>query len=161
MFKKKSDYPFLKEFEENWIEIKSEYEAAKERLIDWPQNEIYNEGWKTFAIFEWPSGRELIGGSICPVLKRLIKSYVPSHGAVGFSRLGPGTVIEPHSGFDGDFLRMHLALQVPKGDCALRCNKEKIKWKEGKAFVFDDRLEHEAWNRTHNERVVLIVDFVP
>ena len=31
---------------------------------------------------------------------------------------------------------------------------------EGEALILDDRLEHEAWNLTAQERVVLLVDFV-
>ena len=31
-------------------------------------------------------------------------------------------------------------------------------WQEGKALVFDDAYEHEAWNHTESDRIVLIVD---
>lgn len=36
---------------------------------------------------------------------------------------------------------------------------ETQRWLEGKCLVFDDSLEHEAWNRTAKPRIVLIVDF--
>lgn len=29
------------------------------------------------------------------------------------------------------------------------------------AAVFDDRVTHESWNLTDEERVVLLIDFVP
>jgi beta-hydroxylase len=32
-------------------------------------------------------------------------------------------------------------------------------WQEGKCMVFDDTVEHEAWNKSDQSRVVLIVDF--
>ena len=32
-------------------------------------------------------------------------------------------------------------------------------WKEGKCLVFDDAYEHEVWNKTGEERVLLLVDF--
>jgi len=32
-------------------------------------------------------------------------------------------------------------------------------WKEGEIFVFDDTYEHEVWNDTDEERVILLFDF--
>ena len=32
-------------------------------------------------------------------------------------------------------------------------------WEEGRCIVFDDSYEHEVWNRTEHERVLLLVDF--
>jgi hypothetical protein len=32
-------------------------------------------------------------------------------------------------------------------------------WKEGEVFVFDDTFEHEVWNDTDEERVILLFDF--
>jgi len=75
--------------------------------------------------------------------------------------LRPGTRIQPHSGYPGPFLRCHLALRVPAGDCALRVAGETRRWQEGDVLVLDDRVEHEAWNLTAEERVVLLFDFVP
>jgi aspartyl/asparaginyl beta-hydroxylase (cupin superfamily) len=34
-------------------------------------------------------------------------------------------------------------------------------WHPGQAFVFDDTIEHEAWNDSDQLRVVLIVDLWP
>jgi aspartate beta-hydroxylase len=31
-------------------------------------------------------------------------------------------------------------------------------WVEGKAWVFDDTIEHEAWNSTGGTRVILLFD---
>jgi aspartyl/asparaginyl beta-hydroxylase (cupin superfamily) len=33
-----------------------------------------------------------------------------------------------------------------------------VEWRPGEAFVFDDTIEHEAWNDSDELRVVLIVD---
>jgi len=33
-----------------------------------------------------------------------------------------------------------------------------VAWEEGKALVFDDSYEHEVWNRTDEDRVVLLWD---
>jgi aspartyl/asparaginyl beta-hydroxylase (cupin superfamily) len=56
-------------------------------------------------------------------------------------------------------LRCHLALVVPRGDVALRVDGEMRRWEAGRCLVFDDTLEHDAWNRAAADRVVLIVTF--
>ena len=35
------------------------------------------------------------------------------------------------------------------------------RWEEGKCIVFDDTLAHEVWNRTDEERLVVVVDLRP
>jgi aspartate beta-hydroxylase len=43
-------------------------------------------------------------------------------------------------------------------DCAIRVGGEEHAWKEGQCVTFDDTFEHEAWNRSDQTRVVLIMD---
>jgi hypothetical protein len=42
----------------------------------------------------------------------------------------------------------------------MRVKDEVYTWKEGESTVFDDSLEHEVYNTSHETRVVLIVDFL-
>jgi beta-hydroxylase len=44
--------------------------------------------------------------------------------------------------------------------CAIRVGSETRHWQEGRVMIFDDTFEHEAWNRTDNQRVVLFVDIM-
>jgi aspartyl/asparaginyl beta-hydroxylase (cupin superfamily) len=75
-----------------------------------------------------------------------------------FSLLRPGAHIPPHHGFTNARYICHLPLIVPEG-CAMRVGSETRSWTEGRACVFDDSIEHEAWNRNPNQlRVVLIFD---
>ena len=74
-----------------------------------------------------------------------------------FSRLKPGTHIPPHFGIANNRLTLHLPLIVP-GDCAIRVGNEMHAWREGELFAFDDSFEHEAWNRSSEDRVVLIFE---
>jgi aspartate beta-hydroxylase len=46
---------------------------------------------------------------------------------------------------------------VPDG-CGFRVGGETREWRVGEAFVFDDTIEHEAWNDGDTIRAVLIVD---
>lgn len=78
--------------------------------------------------------------------------------AILFSLLKPGAHIPPHHGFMNGRYICHLPLIVPEG-CGMRVGSETRPWVEGKACVFDDSIEHEAWNRNPERlRVVLIID---
>ena len=74
-----------------------------------------------------------------------------------FSILTPGTHILPHTGVTNTRLVTHLPLIVPP-DCAIRVGGEEHVWQEGRCVTFDDTYEHEAWNRSGQTRVVLILD---
>ena len=46
---------------------------------------------------------------------------------------------------------------IPEG-CGFRVGNDTRQWVPGKAWVFDDTIEHEAWNDSDKLRVVLIFD---
>ena len=77
-----------------------------------------------------------------------------------FSLLAPRTRIPAHTGVANTRLVCHLPLIVPSG-CGFRCGESKREWRPGEAFVFDDTIEHEAWNDSDELRVVLICDLWP
>ena len=52
----------------------------------------------------------------------------------------------------------HLPIIVPENCGALRVGNQTRTWQEGKALIFDDSVEHEAWNNSNEERVVLLFD---
>lgn len=74
-----------------------------------------------------------------------------------YSRLEPGTHIQPHHGLLNTRLICHLPLIAPAG-CALRVGNETREWQTGKTLIFDDSIEHEAWNRGSETRVVLLFE---
>lgn len=74
-----------------------------------------------------------------------------------FSLLAPRTRIPPHTGVANTRLVCHLPLIVPPG-CGFRVGASTREWRIGEAFVFDDTIEHEAWNDSDELRVVLIID---
>ncbi len=77
-----------------------------------------------------------------------------------FSLLAPRTRIPPHTGVANTRLVCHLPLIVPPG-CGFRVGETVREWRPGEAFVFDDTIEHEAWNDSDQLRVVLICDLWP
>lgn len=76
---------------------------------------------------------------------------------VFFSLLSPNSRIPPHTGVTNTRAIVHLGIDVP-GDCGFRVGNETREWVEGKAFAFDDTIEHEAWNNSDRRRAVLILD---
>ena len=77
--------------------------------------------------------------------------------AVLFSLLRPGVRIPPHTGYTNARLICHLPLIVPEG-CGLRVGNEVRSWTPGETLIFDDSIEHEAWNASDRLRVVLLFD---
>jgi aspartate beta-hydroxylase len=75
-----------------------------------------------------------------------------------FSLLTPGSHILPHRGVTNTRAVTHLPLVVPDGDLALHVSGELMRWQEGRCFTFDDTFEHEAWNRSEETRVVVLLD---
>lgn len=76
---------------------------------------------------------------------------------VFFSVLRAGSHIPAHTGVTNVRSVVHLPLIVP-GNCEFRVGGETRSWVQGRAFAFDDTIEHEAWNRSDRDRVVLIFD---
>lgn len=74
-----------------------------------------------------------------------------------FSILDAKTRIPAHTGVSNTRLIVHLPLIVPPG-CGFRVGAQQREWHPGKAFVFDDTFEHEAWNDSDVPRAVLILD---
>ena len=98
----------------------------------------------------------------CPTVSALmdtlplaaIKGFSPS---VLFSKLKPGARIYPHTGLLNCRLICHLLLVVPTG-CGLRVWNERRNVVRGEVWAFDDSINHEAWNDSTDDRIVLIFD---
>jgi aspartyl/asparaginyl beta-hydroxylase (cupin superfamily) len=43
-------------------------------------------------------------------------------------------------------------------DCGFRVGSEVREWHPGTALIFDDTIEHEAWNNSDEPRVIMIFD---
>jgi hypothetical protein len=103
------------------------------------------------AFFLWEHGiRNDAHCARCPKTAALLDAvpmmdcpgYAPT---VLFSILSPHTHIPPHSSVTNARLVTHLPLIAPQG-CRFRVGNETRAWKSGEAWVFDDTIEHEAWN---------------
>jgi len=126
--------------------------------------------WRTLNYSpDWTAIHLLQNGAVvdanaryCPATLELLRGFpqpdVPGAGPNAmFSLLAPHAVIPPHVGVSNTRLVCHLPLIVPDG-CWFRVGDEVRHWERGKAFVFDDSIEHEAANPTDQLRVVFIFD---
>ena len=98
----------------------------------------------------------------CPkTWEAVLKAPLPSIAGWGptvmFSLLKAGARIAAHTGMFNTRLICHLPLIVPP-NCRFRVGNEVREWEEGKLLVFDDTIEHEAWNDSGEDRVILIFD---
>jgi aspartyl/asparaginyl beta-hydroxylase (cupin superfamily) len=121
----------------------------------------HSPDWSSF--FLWKDGVKLEEHCArCPrtaeLLSRLPMLDMRGFGPTAmFSVLQPRTRIPPHTGSANTRLVCHLPLILPDG-CGFRVGNDTREWRMGEAWVFDDTIEHEAWNDSGQVRVILIID---
>lgn len=98
----------------------------------------------------------------CPRTSALLESIdlcrVPRQAPeICFSLIRPQSSILPHYGVTNIRLVFHLPLVVPP-DCALSVGGVEHHWREGEPMLFDDTYVHEAWNRSDQPRLILLMD---
>jgi aspartate beta-hydroxylase len=121
----------------------------------------HSRRWR--SLWLWKDGERQAGAcDRCPGTAALLAS-LPMADQPGFaptalfSALEPRTHIPPHTGSTNARLLVHLPLILP-GPARFRVGGEVRDWKMGRAWAFDDTIEHEAWNDADALRVILIFD---
>jgi aspartate beta-hydroxylase len=170
------DFPWLDAIEAATDEIRTELttvlvsnRAGLEPYIAYPDGvpldrwRELNKSRRWSAYFLWNQGvAQPAHLARCPLTAEVVKLApqcdVASRGPTAFfSILDADTVIPPHTGVTNTRLTVHLPLIIPP-NCGFRVGSETREWIPGKAWVFDDTIEHEAWNRSDMPRAVLIFD---
>jgi beta-hydroxylase len=161
-------FPFLQEFVDNWETIQAEAQAVMKFKEDIPGFQDISpdqyrlakgRNWKTFVLFGF--GERLQKNTELTPITASILEKVPNLQIAMLSILSPGYHIPAHTGVTKGILRTHLGLIIPKDyeKCRIRVDDVITPWKPGEIFVFDDTYEHEVWNDTDEERVILLFDF--
>jgi aspartate beta-hydroxylase len=175
-FFERADFPWLDAFEAATEEIRAELlrvlVADRDGLqpyIDFPlsmpldQWRDLNRSRRWSAYFLWnqsePNAAHL---ARCPITARTLETAPRCRVAARaptafFSILEADTKIPPHVGVTNTRLTVHLPLIVPPG-CGFRVGSTTREWVPGEAWVFDDTIEHEAWNLSDTPRAILIFD---
>ncbi|WP_051531613.1 aspartyl/asparaginyl beta-hydroxylase domain-containing protein [Sphingomonas sp. URHD0057] len=167
-------FPWVAELEAAVPDMRAEVEAvlADERGLE-PYVREHSErasrghsllndaSWSAFHL--WKEGERVEENAArVPLIMRLLE-LPPVPRIAGrspmamISILKSGTHIPPHTGMLNTRLICHVPLVVP-GDCSLRVGAETREVVEGKAMIFDDSFEHEAWNNGPSARAVLLFE---
>ncbi len=164
----RAHFPWIGALEADWESIRDEALAVlKHRDAIPPLAKISpdhkglddSNKWQSF--FLWGYGFKIDQNCArCPKTAAAL-TKVPGLRTAMYSIHAPGMAIPPHKGVTAGMCVFHLGLKTPKDteNCAIRVENEVVHWQEGEAFVFDDTREHETWNRTDDERVILLIQF--
>ena len=158
---------WVHQVESRWEEIRDELDAIlgdKEKIpyfhkIQEDQARIAGDKkWRTFFLYGY-GYKSLRNCELAPRTTEIIEA-IPGMTTAMFSILAPGKHIPAHRGPYKGVLRYHLGLKVPEDaeSCRIRVGDQWRHWEEGKSLLFDDTLDHEVFNETDEERVVLFVD---
>jgi aspartyl/asparaginyl beta-hydroxylase (cupin superfamily) len=175
-FYDRAQFPWLGQLEAATDMIREELEGALEKAkTDFSPYVAYPTGspvgqwgdlnnsmnWR--SLWLWKAGaRQAEACAVCPRTTALLDT-LPMADQPGFaptalfSALEARTRIPPHTGSTNARLLVHLPLILP-GPAGFRVGNETREWKMGEAWVFDDTIEHEAWNDADQLRVILIFD---
>ncbi len=97
----------------------------------------------------------------CPQTAALVDSLRPNltFGFAFISILDPNTTIAAHKGSTSLRQRYHLGIRIPAdGVSRIRIGDTWKTWEDGKAFGFNDAIDHEVEHWSAQHRTVLIVD---
>jgi aspartyl/asparaginyl beta-hydroxylase (cupin superfamily) len=174
-FFERSDFPWLDAVEAAWQPIRDEFLAvlqadegfvpyigygADQPVAQWAELN-HSPRWSAFHLVK--EGQRVVENAArCPVTMGVWEQTPwpdqPGRTPVAmYSLLKRRTRIPSHVGASNCRLVTHLPLIVPPG-CGFRVGNQTREWVPGKAWVFDDTIEHEAWNHSDQLRVVLIFD---
>jgi len=160
-------FPWAGTLERNWQQIRGELDELMAHFDALPNIQdiatdqyglTQDDKWKSFFFLAF--GVKFKGNfRRCPKTAALLGG-IPGITTAFFSILAPDKYIRPHCGYYRGVVRYHLALKVPENSsaCGIRVGGELAHWSEGAGFFFDDTYRHEAWNRTPDIRVVLLLD---
>ena len=174
-FFERKDFPWLDALEAATGEIREEFLAVLAAedgftpYINYSEDQPLNQWAELNKSLSWSAFRLIDNGepvaenaARCPRTMAALRG-APQPDQPGrtpsamFSVLKPRTRIPPHTGVSNVRLVTHLPLIVPPG-CGFRVGNDTREWTPGQAWVFDDTIEHEAWNDSEQLRVVLIFD---
>jgi hypothetical protein len=154
-------FSIVKDLEDNFPAIKSEIEALSSKGFHRESEQIARQGnWDVYMLYEQGLKNEA-NCTALPTITTIVERHScvrKTGGLIYLSRLGPQSSVAAHNGPVNYRLRLHLGIRIPDGDCGMRVEDTISTWKEGKCLVFDDFLEHEVWNKTDRERIVLLLD---
>ncbi|PCJ86702.1 MAG: hypothetical protein COA57_05695 [Flavobacteriales bacterium] len=155
---------WAKELENNWEEIRKEIglliQKNDESIVPYFNKTLASsaKNWTVFPLFIWGIKKHE-NCKKCSFTSSLLEA-IPNMTSASFSILEKYTEIKPHLGDSNAIYRCHLGLHVPSGLplCGIKVDTEEREWENGKLLAFCDAQKHEAWNKSDEKRLVLVID---
>lgn len=155
-----ADFPLAAELERSAQSIIAEFQGIPRAFFHTESEKLERTGdWDVFLLYERGRRRD-DRCQLVPEAARIVQAHRTMrtfNGLIYFSRMAPNTLIAPHRGPTNMRLRCHLGIDIPES-CAIEVGGETRAWETGRCLIFDDSFEHQAWNRSDKERIVLVVD---
>jgi hypothetical protein len=126
-------------------ELKVNDKVIWDGIILAKRKSIFNNLWYTFV------GRKFFSKTLS-----LLNSYNEVL-TVSIAKFPAQRLIPLHKG-NKEIIRVHYGIKIPDGDIGFCVKGEKKRWENGKCFAFNDFFEHNGWNNTEEDRIILIVD---
>lgn len=160
----RGEFPWCAELASGWERVREEfrnYTAENQVLRDYDYPGAVDGKWNTVMLVA--GSNPTPESEHFPQTMELLENVprFPHVREAQLSVLGPGSRIKPHRDAGNEWITCQLALIIPDpARCGIRVGGIERTWTEGECIFFNTSYEHEAWNRTNAQRVVLIVDFL-
>eukprot|EP00536_Pseudo-nitzschia_multiseries_P012545 jgi/Psemu1/209013/e_gw1.485.69.1 len=165
-------FDWAKTLESRYPEIREEFDAVmanRDKLKKEGNNvwagaltedaSSYGEGWSTLVLMD--RGRwDPTNANLFPKTSQAVHASGAPATEIFFASMKGPSSIKTHSDFTNFVLTSHLALDIPysgENKCRLTVGDETREWINGKSYVFDTSLLHDAENESDKTRYILMM----
>lgn len=154
----------ISELENNFREFQAEVKNCLDSLQKFPDSDTLtnDNGLWSYVPFYNKDGTAVESmHQRCPIISQYLSTLDVNTilGFVFISSVSSRTRIFPHNGSTSLRQRYHFGLEIPdNGTSQIRIGDCWVKWQEGKAFGFNDAVNHEVVHDAEGTRTLLIID---
>jgi aspartate beta-hydroxylase/beta-hydroxylase len=157
-------FPEVRKLEDRYDQVKAEVDelVARRKLprygdIDPIRAAEVSEGWRLYYAYMLGVPNPEATRDVPTILS--FAERTPRVVNAMIAILDPGVTLKAHEGPYAGILRYHLALKVPQNNPPrLRVDGEYYTWKERESILIDDTFEHEVYNDSDDQRILVIID---
>lgn len=157
-------FPEARRLEDRYDDVKAEVEklVARRSLprygdVDPIRAAEVSEGWRLYYAYMLGVPNPAARDDLPTLLEFAERTPCVVNAMIAI--LDPGVTLKAHQGPYAGILRYHLALKVPdRNPPWLRVERERYTWKERESILIDDTFEHEVYNESDSDRIMVIVD---
>jgi hypothetical protein len=164
VFYEREECPWLLDMERCWRTVRAEFEAyhygARHALApSYVPDDVRVQGWRSINFLTYRHWYR----ENCVHFPRTVAFVrsIPHVTSAFINLLEPGAELPAHNGDTNTTYRCHIGLIVPSEsatECGLAVRDDRVGWREGHAFAFNEAYRHWVWNRTDRDRVIMVLD---